>query len=159
MWGHQRETRADNDCLTIISGRSCSNKPYQTILNLSNQQSLRKFWWRDKSSLMFYVMTGTDLLTFSSNQTWETWTSLNPLKTKGLGLDFKITVQKKNPSIMMSIIWIVPTLKPLLPGSPSLPEGPCATKWKWPSNIIKEKTFDDLLAERQLSIKLSTHTF
>lgn len=95
MWGHQRKTRADNDCLTIILGRSCSNKSYHTILNLSNQQSLRKFWWRNKRSLMFYIMTRTDLLTFSSNQTWETWTSWNPLRKKRVGVQVQNYSAKK----------------------------------------------------------------
>lgn len=37
---------------------------------------------KQKVIMMFYIMTRTDPLAFSSNQTWETWTSLNPLKNK-----------------------------------------------------------------------------
>lgn len=64
----------------------------------------------------------------------------------------------KNLTMMLSRIWILPTLKPLLPGSPSLPESPCDTKWRWPLDIIKGKTFHGPLTRHQLSIKLSiTH--
>lgn len=37
---------------------------------------------KQKVIMMFYIMTRTDLLAFSSNQTRETWTSSHPLKSK-----------------------------------------------------------------------------
>lgn len=49
---------------------------------------------------------------------------------------------------MMSSIWILPTLKPLLPGSPSLPGNPCGNKWRRPSDIVKGKTIHPAEMER-----------